>query len=149
LQRKRREGPLELAAGPSGALKYMLDPETIERVTRGAHDSAVRLQVRSALNPLLWLCAICTPLTFGLAIFASGFMQAALLVLGGTPILCACGAYIYWMLRSPDRLHSEDYQLRRQALQMIYEKGGRTAVLASSVVAITNPNLPKLPEDSK
>jgi len=76
-------------------------------------------------------------------------MQHALLVIGGLPILCACGAYIYWMLKSPDRLHSEDYQLRRQALQMIYEKGARAAILASSVVAITNPNIPKLPEDSK
>ena len=127
----------------------MLDPETIERVTRGAQDSAVRLQVRSALNPLLWLCAICTPLTFGLAMLANGYMQIGLMVIGGFPILSACGAYIYLMLKSPDRLHSEDYQLRRQALQMIYEKGARTAVLASSVVAITNPNIPKLPEDSK
>jgi hypothetical protein len=127
----------------------MLDPETIERVTKGAQDSAIRLQVRSALNPLLWLCAICTPLTFGLASFTTGFMQVALLAVGSLPILCSCGAYIYWMLKSPDRLHSEDYQLRRQALQMIYEKGARAGVLASSVVAITNPTLPGLPEDSK
>lgn len=127
----------------------MLDPDTVERVTRGAQDSAVRLQVRSALNPLLWLCAICAPLTFVLASFSGGFMQISLLVIGTIPILCACGAYIYWMLKAPDRLHSEDYQLRRQALQMIYEKGARAAVLASSVVAITNPNTPKLPEDFK
>lgn len=98
----------------------MLDPETIERVTKGAQDSAVRLQVRSALNPLLWLCAICTPVTFGLAAFARGPIQLALLAIGALPILCACSAYLYWMLKSPDRLHSEDYQLRRQALQMIY-----------------------------
>ncbi len=127
----------------------MLDQDTIERVTRGAQDSAVRLQVRSALNPLLWLCAICTPPTFTLASFSSGFMQITLLVIGSIPILCACGAYIYWMLTSPDRLHSEDYQLRRQALQMIYEKGTKAAVLASSVVAITNPQTPKLPENFK
>lgn len=127
----------------------MLDPDAIERVTKGAQNSAARLQVRSALNPLLWLCAICTPFSLGLAAITSGFLQIALLAIGGMPILCACGAYIYLMLKSPDRLHSEDYQLRRQALQMIYEKGARAAVLASSVVAITNPNLPKLPEDSK
>ncbi len=132
-----------------GDINYMLDPETIERVSKGAQDSAVRLQVRSALNPLLWLCAICTPIALGLAAFANGPMQWTLLAIGGLPILCACGAYVYWMLKSPDRLHSEDYQLRRQALQMIYEKGARTAVLASSVIAITNPNVPRLPEDSK
>jgi hypothetical protein len=127
----------------------VIDPETIERVTRGSQDSAVRLQVRSALNPLLWLSAICTPITFGGAAFADGAVQIALLVIGALPIFCACGAYMYWMIKSPDRLHSEDYQLRRQALQMIYEKGTRAAVLANSVVAITNPNLPRLPEDNK
>lgn len=127
----------------------MLEPDTIERVTRGAQDAAVRLQVRSALNPLLWLCAICTPLTFGLGFFFTGLAQVTLLAIGALPVLCACGSYIYWMISSPDRLHSEDYQLRRQALQMIYEKGARTAVLASSVVAITNPNTAKAPEDFK
>lgn len=127
----------------------MPEPEIIERVTQGAQDAGVRLQVRSALNPLLWLCAICTPLTFGYAYFSSGSMQIALLVIGALPVVCACGAYIYWMIVAPDRLHSEDYQLRRQALQMIHEKGVRVGVLASSVIAITNPNAPKLPEDSK
>lgn len=127
----------------------MLDPETIERVTQGSQNAAVRLQVRSALNPLLWLCAICTPLTFGFAFFSSGAIQIALLSIGSLPIVCACGAYIYLMFASPDRLQSEDYQLKRQALQMIYEKGGRAGVLASSVAAITNPNAPRLTGDSK
>lgn len=127
----------------------MPDLEFIERVTRAAQDAAVRLQVRSALNPLLWLCAICTPLTLGYAICSSGFMQMALLAIGGIPVISACGAYIYLMIVSPERLHSEDYQLKRQALQMIYEKGARAGVLASSVIAITNPNAAKEPEDSK
>lgn len=127
----------------------MLEPEFFERVTQGVQDAAVRLQVRSALNPLLWLCAICTPLTFLYAYFSNGPTQVALLVIGSLPVVCACGAYIYWMIVAPDRLHSEDYQLRRQALQMIHEKGGRAGVLASSVIAITNPNAAKPLEDSK
>lgn len=127
----------------------MTEPDFLERVTRASQDAAIRLQVRSALNPLLWLCAICTPLTFCLASFSGGVMQLVLVAIGALPIICACGAYVYWMIVSPDRLHSEDYQLRRQALQMIHEKGSRAAVLASSVVAITNPHAPRLPEDSK
>ncbi len=127
----------------------MPDPDIIERVTQGSQNAAVRLQVRSAINPLLWLCAICTPLTYGFAYFSSGAIQIALLSIGALPIVCACGAYIYLMLVSPDRLQSEDYQLKRQALQMIHEKGGRAGVLASSVAAITNPDTRRLPEDSK
>lgn len=127
----------------------MLEPEIFERVTQASQDAGVRLQVRGALNPLLWLCAICTPLTLGYAYFSSGTIQIVLLIIGALPVVCACGAYIYWMIVSPDRLHSEDYQLRRQALQMIHEKGARVGVLASSVIAITNPNVPRLPEDFK
>ena len=127
----------------------MLDPETIERVTQGSQNAAVRLQVRSAINPLLWLCAICTPITFGFAYFSSGTAQIFLLAIGALPIISACGAYVYLMFASPDRLQSEDYQLKRQALQMIYEKGGRSGVLASSVAAITNPNAHKITRNSK
>jgi hypothetical protein len=127
----------------------MVEPEAIERVTRGAQEAAVRLHVRSALNPLLWLCAICSPASLAIGAFASGAAQVAFLAIGALPVICACGAYVYLMIKAPDRLHSEDYQLRRQALQMIYEKGTKGGVLASSVVAITNPNLPTLPGDSR
>jgi len=126
----------------------MQDHDFIERITQGSQDSGVRLQVRSALNPLLWLCAICFPTTIVSAGFSSGYVQIALLTIGTIPVFCACVAYFCLMIIAPDRLHSEDYQLRRQALQMIYEKGTKGAVLASSVVAITNPNSPKLTEDS-
>jgi hypothetical protein len=126
----------------------MIDSDQIERVTRAAQDAAVRLQVRSALNPLLWLCAICTPPSVIGACLSSGVLQVVFALLAATPILCACGAYIYWMLVAPDRLHSEDYQLRRQAMQMIYEKGARSGVLANSVVAIANPSIPMISGDS-
>lgn len=116
----------------------MPTPETLERFTRMAQYAAIRLHVRSALNPLLWLSAICTPFSFVLAYFSSGGMQILLLAVGALPIVLACAAYVYLMIVAPDRLHSEDYQLRRQALQLIHEKG-EPAVLASSVIAITNP----------
>ena len=75
-------------------------------------------------------------------------MQVLLLAVGALPILLACVAYVYWMIAAPDRLHSEDYQLRRQALQFIYEKGS-PAVLATSVIAITNPDYRQLPDEPK
>jgi len=127
----------------------MVEPEIVERLTRVTQAAGIRLQVRSALNPLLWLCAICTPLTLGFAFFSTGAMQAVLLVIGSLPIVCACGAYIYWMIAAPDRLHSEDYQLRRHALEMIHEKGLRVGILASSVIAITNPNLSQIAGESE
>jgi hypothetical protein len=123
----------------------MATDRLFDRVTQLAQHAAIRLHVRSALNPLLWLVGICTPFTFMLAYFSQGVIQGLLLGIGALPIVMACAAYVYWMLVAPDRLHSEDYQLRRQALQLIYEKGS-PAVLATSVVAITNPEHPQLEE---
>jgi hypothetical protein len=125
----------------------MSEPEITERLTSVAKDAGMRLHVRSALNPLLWLCAICSPLSFSLSFFSEGILQILFFLVGALPIVCACGAYIYWMVKAPNRLHSEDYQLRRQALEMIHEKGVKVGVLANSVVAITNPNLPRRPEE--
>jgi len=124
-------------------------PDGIERLTRVAQEAAVRLHVRSALNPMLWLCGIVSIVSFGIASRCDGFMQQALIVIGAIPVLTTCGAYVYLMLKAPDRLHSEDYQIRRQALGMIYEKGMPSGMLASSVLAIANPNAPKPKPDQE
>jgi hypothetical protein len=122
--------------------------DTFERLTKNAQDAASRLHVRSALNPLLWLCGICSPITLLLAFFSSGAPQVALLIIASVPIVCTCAAYFYFMVREPNRLHSEDYQLRQQALEMIYEKGARGGIYATSIIAITNPDVRRLPEET-
>lgn len=134
--------------GEIGILRRL--SEAFERLTKNAQDAAARLHVRSALNPLLWLCGICSPATLLMALFSSSSgVQIALLGIGAFPILCTCLAYLYFMIKAPQRLHSEDYQLRQQALEMIYEKGARGGILASSVIAITNPDLRRLPEEGQ
>jgi len=47
--------------------------------------------------------------------------------------------FIYFMITAPQRLQSEDYQIRHEALQLMYQKGSRTPIEPSSVVAIANP----------
>ncbi len=89
----------------------MIQPETAERLMRLSNDATARLQVRSALNPLLWLCAIVTPASLVTGGLAAGSVQVVLLVIGAVPVLCACVAYAYLVVRDPNRLHSEDYQL--------------------------------------
>ena len=43
-----------------------------------------------------------------------------------------------------DKLQSEDYQIRKQSLELIQEKGDPVPVRATSIDAITNPGRPKL-----
>src|SRR5579864_8491513 len=42
----------------------------LDRITARAQQAASRLRVKSALNPMLWLCAIVSPLAFVLAFFS-------------------------------------------------------------------------------
>lgn len=121
-------------------------PEIFERLVRSSHDASVRLRVRSSLNPLLWLCGIVCPTCFGFALTLDHGARTFLLIVGALPVVFTCGSYIYLMLRRPDDLKSEDFQLRKMALELIEEKDGRIQVEAVSVKEITNPDLPDLPD---
>ncbi|HLL46221.1 MAG TPA: hypothetical protein VK399_05915 [Longimicrobiaceae bacterium] len=90
------------------------------------------------------MSGIIAPTCFGFAFLFEGTSQVALLVTGILPIAIACGGYVYFALKDPDKLQSEDYQLRKQALELIEERGSRIAVAATSVEAITNPLLREL-----
>jgi hypothetical protein len=48
------------------------------------------------------------------------------------------------MFFDPDRLQSESFQLRKQALELIEEKGSLAIIDASSIEVISNPDLPAL-----
>lgn len=120
--------------------------EAAEMTKHLAHDASARLQVRSALNPLLWLCGIVSPLCFVFALYFSGAIQIILVVAGIAPIGFACFSATYFTIVNPAKLQSEDYQLRRQALELIQQKGSRFPIDAGSVEAIANPQLPALPE---
>jgi hypothetical protein len=120
--------------------------EIFERLVRSSHDASVRLKVRSTLNPMLWLCGIVCPVCFGFSLALDGALRVVLVALGGLPIVVACASYVLLMFRRPDDLKSEEFQLRKMALELIEEKGGRIQIESVSVNEITNPDLPQLPD---
>jgi hypothetical protein len=86
--------------------------------------------VRTAINPLLWLVGITTPLALVLGflttnppvrIFLFGFATAIVAV--------AFVAYFLLLFRDPDRLQSEEYRLRQRALQMLYKQGASAEIV--------------------
>jgi uncharacterized membrane protein len=87
--------------------------------------------VRTAINPLLWLDGIVTPLALVLAVVASGSggVQAALIVLAAIPVVVTIVAYFILLFRDPDRLQSEEYRLRQRALQILYRKGASAEIV--------------------
>ena len=118
----------------------------LEELTRSAHDAAGRLQVRSALNPILWLTGIVLPLAIaGAWVFReNNSALCVFLSLCALPVVTACVAYVGFAIRKPDKLQSEDYQIRQQALHIIQRGSRNTPIDPASLRAIANPllNLP-------
>jgi hypothetical protein len=65
-----------------------------------------------------------------------------LLVVGFLPIALTSGIGLRFALRMPEKLQSEDYQLRQQSLQMLQGAEGGPIVDAEAIVAIANPVQP-------
>jgi len=81
-----------------------------------------RLKVRSAINPMLWLCAIITTpslLAFALRPNSSRW----LLVFAFAPEATAILGFLFLMLIDRDYLQSEEFQLRKMEIERIEEKG--------------------------
>lgn len=115
--------------------------ELIAKITESTHRAAFKLNVKSALNPVLWLCAIVLPVCFLFAwVFKDiSIIRTLLIIVGIAPVVVACFAYIGFAIFCPDKLQSEDYQLRHETLQLIQQKSGRISIPPTSIEAITNP----------
>ncbi|MGB7097667.1 MAG: hypothetical protein WBD95_02720 [Xanthobacteraceae bacterium] len=66
--------------------------------------------VRTAINPLLWLVGLTTPLAFVLAALIGDLVIRLLLIcFAAVPVIVTLVAYVIFMFRDPDRLQSEEY----------------------------------------
>jgi hypothetical protein len=90
--------------------------------------------VRTAINPLLWLVGLTTPLAFILAAFVGDQLTRLLLIcFAAVPVIATLVVYVIFMFRDPDRLQSEEYRIRQRALQILYRKGR-----SADIVDVTN-----------
>ena len=114
----------------------------LAQAVRTNHGRAERIKVQSALNPLLWLCAIATPRCFTAAYFfirvnAPPGVPWLLVGVGITPIVITCLAFAGFAIFSPERLQSEAYQLQHEALKLIEKSGTPLKIAPVSIEAIT------------
>lgn len=104
--------------------------------------SGGRLRVRSALNPILWLCAIVTvPCT--IITIQTDDPPGWLALIVAAPVIAAIIGFLYLLFFDRDKLQSEDYQIRKQSLELIQEKGESFPVNPASIEKISNPSLPE------
>lgn len=121
--------------------------DVFTRISEFADSATRRLRVRSALNPMLWLCAITMPLCFFSAYLFrdTPALCATFVVLGALPLVVACLAFVGFAIFKPEKLQSEEYQIKHESLQLIQQKAGRLTMAPTSLTAIANPEHPLLP----
>ncbi len=103
-----------------------------------------KLRIKSALNPILWLCGIVVIPSIWMASRQEGGLPVWLIVLIFLPVSVAVLGFLVLLFFDRDKLQSEDYQIRKQSLELIQEKGDPVPVRATSIDAITNPGRPRL-----
>jgi len=115
-----------------------------ENIGQHTQSAATKLHVRSALNPLLWLTAITTPLCFTMAFaFKNSSPIFEVLIFSGLfPMVITCIGFCYFALFKPEKLQSEDYQIRHESLQLIQQKSGQIEIPVTSLEQIVNPSTP-------
>lgn len=104
-----------------------------------------KLRVRSALNPILWLCAVVSVPGLGLLTVVESVPSWAVVVVSSPPIV-ACVSYLILLFRDPDKLQSEEYQINKQLLELAQEKGMHIPSLLNLDAATPNPDSPSTDE---
>ena len=86
------------------------------QIVRRMADVGGRVRIKSTLNPVLWLCAIVTVPVTGLATFVTEPIADRLLGRARVPpVGLARVGFGASLLRDPDKLQSEEYQIRKRS----------------------------------
>ena len=136
------DGRLNAGAGPhrgetqDGVLN-------IEEITKIGASRLERIRVRNALNPMLWLSVAVPIVILPAAWFFRDYSIVWLLVtVACLPTVTAVTAYVILLFKSPDRLQSEEYQLRQRELRMIY-RHGRKPDIYNAAEEVARVEIPK------
>jgi len=122
---------------PAGTREFGI----LERLSRISQGATVGMTVRSALNPLLKLCALTTPTCLVAAyLFRDHPIVLAILIATALlPVYCACAGFFFFAKTQPNRLQSEEFQLRHEAVNLIQTRSftspGDPSLLAQIAMA--------------
>jgi hypothetical protein len=103
----------------------------IEEIIGSAISRAGVIHVRSALNPFLW--SFVWTVAFLLATYAlrdDPPTRYICLGLAALPLLVTMAIGVFFAVKHPDRLQSEEYRLQQRALQMRYKHGANAEIVS-------------------
>ncbi|MEW8050751.1 MAG: hypothetical protein AB2809_10270 [Candidatus Thiodiazotropha sp.] len=114
-----------------------------QQVAAKAIESGGRLTVRSALNPILWMCGIVSVP----AMIVAGLKDAPqwwLIAISAAPVTAALFGFFFLLIFDRDKLQSEDYQIKKRSLELMQQKGDISPIELKATPAIPNPESPLL-----
>ena len=120
----------------------------LEKIAKTSTTAAGALRVKGALTPVLWLAGVLIP------VFAVGLWNTDSLSLRvffcaciALMLVTACGGFWLFAIRCPEKLQSEDYQIRHEALQIIQMKVVDITVAPAQIEQVISM-LPQPPKDT-
>lgn len=96
--------------------------------------------VKSALNPILWLCAIITIPT----LIAGGIhpqLPVWVIAIGCGPVVVALFGFLFLLFFDRDKLQSEEYQIQKRTIELSQQKGDAHPQAIDQESVVTNPDL--------
>lgn len=122
-------------------MPIMGDSPILGEIIDKAHQAVEQLRVKSALNPMLWLCGIISLPCFVLAWLTTGTQPLSTILtwVGTGPVVITCMLAIYFAIFKADKLQSEEYQIRHETIELIKQKGSLIEISPSSLEVIASP----------
>ena len=107
---------------------------SVNELVKSATARVDKIRVRgTAMNPMLWLVGLVSPLALVLSFFAiDPVLRYISFGLGALMAFLGVIAYFIWAFLDPDRLQSEKYLLQKSAQAMLYQSRGSAATLETA-----------------
>ncbi|MBL0592641.1 hypothetical protein [Aeromonas veronii] len=119
-----------------------------ENIAAKAIDAGGKLTVKSALNPILWLCAIVSiPGLVAIQFIFPTPVWLVILVCG--PVVTAMLGFLILLFVDRDKLQSEEYQIRKQTLEYMQQKGQALPSPVNDAELITPPDFGQTLEEQQ
>jgi membrane protein YdbS with pleckstrin-like domain len=106
-----------------------------------AKSAVASMRIRSALNPFLFLIMVVGAIMVSVVSFGSLPLLGiyGLLVLFSLVVVATLGVGIYFAIHNPDLLRSEEFQIKKQSLELLGAKGTELMASGEHVTLIANP----------
>lgn len=114
--------------------------ERIMQLLHNASASSASVKVKNAMSPVVKMLLCLLPFATGMVLFGdSTWVRVLGAIFSSLVVLVSLGSYVYFMLTNPQMLQSEEYQIQRQALEIIQQQG-----IHGTVELVSVPSQPQI-----